>query len=138
MEPTFNPLGQLFGFTMHLETEEYENIVSMNAVCQYKFRAVPYKPPNEHCSRSLYHYEWVDFLNNRTHQEDYMRIKRADRTGFFLNIIDLFVKIGVAMASDSITQELLHMIERGFWVYDKVGPLMQRTDIDPSVISRGN
>ncbi|CAE6457982.1 unnamed protein product [Rhizoctonia solani] len=133
IEPTFNPQGQLFGFTMCLEAEEYEARVSKWAVTSYKIRATPYTPPNDHHSRSLYHYEWIVFLNDRVCQEDYMRIMRIDRTGFFLNMVRLFVRIGAANSSD--IEELTSMTERTFWINaNTIRPSVRPTTVTPSAI----
>ncbi|KAG8705127.1 hypothetical protein FRC11_009293 [Ceratobasidium sp. 423] len=107
LEPTFNPQGQLCGFTMCLEAESAPSPMTW-AVQHFKIDAIPYSPPNGRHPREFYHCEWMVLLNDRVCQGDYMRVLPADRTGFFINMA---VVLGQIYAIDrSVIDALIHTV----------------------------
>ncbi|KAH7334737.1 hypothetical protein B0J17DRAFT_630723 [Rhizoctonia solani] len=113
LEPTFNPQGQVCGLTICLEVGDNATSPMTWAVQHFRADAIPYTPPNAQHSREFYHYELVRFLNHRACQEDYMRVLPADRNGFFLRMVVVFVQIGIL--DRSIFKPLVHMVEEVVW-----------------------
>ncbi|KAL5638332.1 hypothetical protein ACGC1H_005122 [Rhizoctonia solani] len=133
LEPTFNPQGQLYGFTMCLEPENATSPTTW-AVKHFKADAIAYSPPNEQRSRDFYHCELVAYLNHRACQEDYMRVLPADRTGFFLNIVLLLVQLRVL--DRSVLKPLAHTVDKMVWGNSQSAsqPTELPTTVSPSML----